>query len=86
MTFQERNNVLCDAEARKLSLTHPSPELYTQRPPGIIAALRSQQGVVLENINHHLSTFLYLDYAQHFLRLTPDILWKIKWTLHHRIL
>ena len=82
----ERNNIFCDREAKKHSLCFSSQELPLEQPPGLLIALRSEHGLVLERIQHHLTTSVYLDFVQYYLNLSPANTWLINWDLHWLIL
>lgn len=81
-----KNNVRCDDLAKAISNDQPSLELPTRMPPGLKICLASQQGLILDNIYHHLSSSLYMDHVQSHLSVSPQDLWRIDWKLHGEIL
>ena len=86
LSIEEKNNVLCDAEAKIVSRQYASQELPSTLPYGLEISLESSQGLILEKIYAHLSSSVYFDYIQRNLSLTPHHLWQIDWHLHEMIL
>ena len=56
MTTPERNKVLYDSDARRFAAQQSSQEQQSSRPAGLHMALASPQGIIVENLQYHLTS------------------------------
>ena len=49
-------------------------------------ALDSPQGIIIENLQYHLTSSFNLDYAQGLFDIETKNLWRINWNLYEQVI